>query len=101
MFKPGELEQLVAEVSAQEKFDGPNFADSLSGNPWDLPDSQYGWRRAAQDWGVQNGLVEPRTPEGNTAQYIGFTPKGLAFRQELHARGLTLIANRVGKCLDC
>lgn len=77
---------LIEDANRHTRFDAPNFVDSLVGSRWNLPNSEFGWRRAAQEWGKVRGLVE----EGNG--YIILSRRGEDFRAACHQRGITIFA---------
>lgn len=66
-----------------------NFADALAGSRWDLPDSEFGWRKEMRQWAELLGLVEQKEGDDG-AVYIALSEIGLAVRKELHERGVTL-----------
>ena len=86
----GEVDRLLDAIETAGHFNAASFVDQWSGNVWDLPDSEFGWKRKAQEWGSSEGLVEPFR-QADTGQTFGvLTERGRLFKEELHKRGITI-----------
>ncbi len=82
-----EVENLVNEADGHNRFNAANFVDELAGNRWNVPHSEHGWRRAAQEWGTIRGLVQ------EVDGYIALNSRGEEFKKACHERGVTIFSS--------
>jgi hypothetical protein len=88
-----EVDELIEDAGRQAKrLDVANFVYELPGNLWNLPDSEFGWKRCAQEWGLKKGLVEQKIQEGTGHIFIVLTERGDAFKARLKERGITIFS---------
>lgn len=93
---------LISAVKEEGGVDAANFVGELPGNLWYMPESMFGLRSQARDWGQKEGLVTHKIEgeEGKERTFVVLTNRGEAFKAALEARGITIFMKTGAEAAD-